>query len=148
MYPRGKKHGLFLYDSLIWIYFVVVTQKIRQVSTCRIFLFTPQAWYGITRKRVWYRPRRMASPKVHFLRLDSIPSCNGFHTMLCIDSIHAFGVIVTHGFKSIRKLPEISFSSPLHKNRQASVETCRFYFFTLHSSLFTQTSCRFLVSNK
>ncbi len=35
----------------------------------------------------------MASPMVHFLRLDSIPSCNGFHTMLCIDSIHAFGVI-------------------------------------------------------
>ncbi len=27
------------------------------------------------------------------MRLDSIPSCNGFHTMLCIDSIHAFGVI-------------------------------------------------------
>ena len=75
------------------------------------FLFKPQAWYGITRKRVWYRRRRMASPKVHFLRLDSIPSCNGFHTMLCIDSIHAFGVIVTHGFNSIRKLSEISFSS-------------------------------------
>ena len=73
------------------------------------FLFKPQAWYGITRKRVWYRRRRMASPKVHFLRLDSIPSCNGFHTMLCIDSIHASGVIVTHRFKSIRKLPEISF---------------------------------------
>ena len=76
----------------------------------------------------------MASPKVHFLRLDSIPSCNGFHTMLCIDSIHAFGVIVTHGFKSIRKLPEISFSSTLHKKSvHASVRI--FYFFTLHFSL-------------
>jgi len=30
------------------------------------FLFKPQAWYGITRKRVWYRRRRMASPKVRF----------------------------------------------------------------------------------
>ena len=83
-----------------------------------IFLFKPQAWYGITRKRVWYRRRRMASPKVHFLRLDSIPSCNGFHTMLCIDSIHAFGVIVTHGFKSVRKLAKISFLSALHNKNQ------------------------------
>ena len=69
-----------------------------------IFLFKPQAWYGITRQRVWYRRRRMASPKVHFLRLDSIPSCNGFHTMLCIDSIHASRRDVAHEFKSIRKL--------------------------------------------
>ena len=75
------------------------------------FLFKPQAWYGITLQRVWCRRRRMASPKAHFLRLDSIPSYNGFHTMLCIDSIHAFGVIVTHVFKSIRKLLKISFLS-------------------------------------
>ena len=31
-----------------------------------------QAWYVITRQRVWYRRRRMESPKVHFLRLDAI----------------------------------------------------------------------------
>lgn len=79
------------------------------------FLFKPQDWYVITRQRVWYRRRRMESPKVHFLRLDSIPSCNGFHTMLCIDSIHASRRDVTHEFKSIRKLPQISFLSPLHK---------------------------------
>ena len=80
-----------------------------------IFLFKPQAWYVITRQRVWYCQRRMASPKVHFLRLDSIPSCNGFHTMLCIDSIHASRRDVAHGFKPIRKLTNISFSSVFHK---------------------------------
>ena len=26
-YPHGKNYGLFLYGSLIWIYFVVATQK-------------------------------------------------------------------------------------------------------------------------
>ena len=75
------------------------------------FLSKPQAWYGITRQRVWNRRRRMASPKVHFLRLDyirdfvAIPFRNelrvpyatssrfhtatscGFHTRLCRDSI-------------------------------------------------------------
>ena len=82
-----------------------------------VFLSKPQAWYGITRKRVWYRRRRMASPKVHFLRLDSIPSCNGFHTMLCIDSIHASRRDVAHEFNSIRKLLKISFLSALHKTQ-------------------------------
>ncbi len=38
-----------------------------------VILSKPQAWHGITRQRVWHRPRRMASPKVYFLRLDSIP---------------------------------------------------------------------------
>ena len=27
MYPRGENHGLFLYDNLIWIYFVVISQE-------------------------------------------------------------------------------------------------------------------------
>ena len=36
------------------------------------FLSKPQAWYGITRKRAWHCRRRMASPKVYILRLDSI----------------------------------------------------------------------------
>ena len=56
----------------------------------------------------------MASPKVHFLRLDSIPSCNGFHTILCIDSIHAFRRDLVREFKSIRKHLKISFLSALH----------------------------------
>lgn len=42
------------------------------------FLSKPQAWHEITLQRVWNRRRRMASPKVHFPRLDSIPSCDGF----------------------------------------------------------------------
>ena len=83
-----------------------------------IFLFKPQAWYVITRQRVWYRRRRMESPKVHFLRLDSIPSCNGFHTMLCIDSIHAFGVIGTLQFKPKLKVAKTSFLSPLHQKKR------------------------------
>ena len=72
-------------------------------------LSKPQAWYVITRQRVGNRRRCMESPKVHFLRLDSIPSCNGFHTMLCIDSIHAFRRDLVHEFKSVRKLLKISF---------------------------------------
>ena len=83
-----------------------------------IFLFKPQAWYVITRQRVWYRRRRMASPKVHFLRLDSIPSCNGFHTMLCIDSIHASRRDVAHEFKSIRKPSKKTFSQLYAKRKQ------------------------------
>ena len=53
---------------------VRVTKKdnIRTFSSDVIFLSKPQAWYGITRQRVWNRRRRMASPKVHSLRLDSI----------------------------------------------------------------------------
>ena len=50
-----------------------------------VFLSKPQAWYGITRKRVWDRRRRMASPKVYFLRLYSIPSAT--------DSIQCFALI-------------------------------------------------------
>ena len=83
-----------------------------------VFLSKPQAWYGITRKRVWYRRRRMASPKVHFLRLDSIPSCNGFHTMLCIDSIHASRRDVAHEFKSIRKPSKKTFLQLYAKRKQ------------------------------
>ena len=91
------------------------------------FLFKPQAWYGITRQRVWYRRRRMASPKVHFLRLDSIPSCNGFHTMLCIDSIHAFRRDVAHEFKSILKQRKVYFLSVLHKkSKSKGLDFCFF----------------------
>ena len=109
-------------------------QKNRQVSTCRFFLFKPQAWYVITRHRVWYRRRRMESPKVHFPRLDSIPSCNGFHTMLCIDSIHASRRDVAHEFKSIRKLSEISFLSALHKKKRLVKPTSLFFFIYCESN--------------
>ena len=34
------------------------------------------------------------------------------------------------------------------KNRQVSTEACRFYFFTITSSLFTKNFCRFLASNR
>ena len=129
------------FDSCISLVRVQLSQPKNSTSfDLSNFLFKPQAWYGITRKRVWYRRRRMASPKVHFLRLDSIPSCNGFHTMLCIDSIHAFGVIGTREFKSIRKLLKISFLSAFHKQNSAFARmrsfVCIIYhsFFTIHHS--------------
>ena len=40
VYPHGKNHGLFLYDSPVWIYFVVVSQKIRILSNADFLLFT------------------------------------------------------------------------------------------------------------
>ena len=49
-----------------------------------------------------------------FLRLDSIPSCNGFHTMLCIDSIHASRRDLIREFKSIRKYLKTYFLFALH----------------------------------
>ena len=49
-----------------------------------------------------------------FLRLDSIPSCNGFHTMLCIDSIHASRRDLVREFKSIRKYLKTYFLFALH----------------------------------
>ena len=36
-----ENHGLFLYDSLIWIYFVVVTQKNTENFVLGIFLSKP-----------------------------------------------------------------------------------------------------------
>ena len=57
----------------------------------------------------------MASPKVHFLRLDSIPSCNGFHTMLCIDSIHAFGVMCRTSSSPYENSWKYLFCRPSHK---------------------------------
>ena len=114
-----------------------------------IFLFKPQAWYGITRQRVWYRRRRMASPKVHFLRLDSIPSCNGFHTMLCIDSIHAFRRDVAHEFKSILKQRKVYFLSVLHKkSKSKSLDFC-FLFGHFHiTSLSLPLICLLIIDKK
>ena len=57
--------------------------------------------------------------------------------MLCIDSIHAFGVIVTHEFKSIRKLPEISFLSALRK--QKNTKPKGLVFFCLAGQLVSRT---------
>ena len=49
-----------------------VTNKKTSEPRSDVFLSKPQAWYVITRQRAWNRHRRMASPKVYFLRLDSI----------------------------------------------------------------------------
>ena len=48
------------------IFFVRPSQKNSENNVLGIFLSKPQAWYAITRQRVWYRRRRMASPKVYF----------------------------------------------------------------------------------
>ncbi len=98
-------------------------------STCfnkSIFLSKLQAWYGITlcvygiAEGVWHHRRCI------LLRLDSIPSCDGFHTMLCIDSIHAFGVINnTRAQIHLLKSQNI-FCPTLTEKRQTSSEICRF----------------------
>ena len=67
------------------------------LSSDVIFLSKPQAWYEITRQRVWNRQRRMASRASVYTRLPAA----WFHTRLrrnsiprqAADSIHAFGVI-------------------------------------------------------
>ena len=56
-------------------------------------LSKPKAWYGITLWRVWNCRRRMASPMVHFLRLDSIQRFALIPYCLLTDSIHGFAVI-------------------------------------------------------
>ena len=67
-----------------------------------LFLSKPQAWYGITLRRVWNCRRRMASPKVYSscvlipcdtsCQFHSATSC-GFHTSLRDDYMLAFGEI-------------------------------------------------------
>jgi len=50
------------------IFFVAFIQKIRQVSTCRIFLSKPQAWYIITAQSVVYIIKG-GSPPLHLITL-------------------------------------------------------------------------------
>jgi len=52
-----------------------------------LVLSKPQAWYGITRQRVWNRRRRMASPKVHFCGLIPYDAPHRFHAVF--DGFHA-----------------------------------------------------------
>ncbi len=70
---KRLRHGPF--TAVTWVRFPYgspkkITSELK--SSDVIFLSKPQAWHGITRQRVWHRRRRMASPKVYFLRLDSI----------------------------------------------------------------------------
>ena len=121
------------FDSCISLVRVQLSQPKNSTSfDLSNFLSKPQAWYGITRKRVWYRRRRMASPKVHFLRLDSIPYCNGFHTMLCIDSIHASRRDLVREFKPIPEQPKIFFIAPSQTKPAISIQRgCGFCFFVV-----------------
>ena len=51
MYPNGKKYGLFLYDSLVWIYFVVASQT-KEVQRHEALGFFCFVWVGAMRTRV------------------------------------------------------------------------------------------------
>ena len=62
-------------------------------------LSKPQAWYGITRQRVWNRRRCMASPKVYFLRLDSIHPFEMIPFRLTTDSIRSKASDYIHGLR-------------------------------------------------
>ena len=101
--------------------------KLTRFATTLVSLPTspvvPTKKISFARTRFFYPSRRIgmssmqsivcnnACVHVIYIRLDSIPSCNGFHTMLCIDSIHASRRDMAHEFKSIRKLTNLSFSS-------------------------------------
>ena len=74
-------------------------QKIRQVSTCRIFLSKPQAWHIITARSVVHIISPFGAVSHHalaciYLRLDDIQH---FVLVICnscgIDDIHGYAVI-------------------------------------------------------
>ena len=71
MYPHGKNHGLLLYDSLVWIYFVVVSQKYtsRLDGAC-IFLIGKKKSKGACQKML----RGSIFPRHRSARRRAIPS--------------------------------------------------------------------------
>ena len=113
---------------------VGVTKK-ENIRTCSdvFFLSKPQAWYGITRQRAWNRRRRMASSKMHFLRLDSIRDCvaipygstSRFHTRLRLDFIHAFGVIWMRKENDMGKNLLLEYSEQLACEIAKLCNTCK-----------------------
>ena len=90
-------------------------QKIRQVSTCRIFLSKPQAWHIITARSVVHIISPFGAVSHHalaciYLRLDDIQN---FVLMICnscgIDDIHGFRRDLCKSSNSYAKTAKISF---------------------------------------
>jgi hypothetical protein len=91
----------------------------------RLFLFKPKAWYGITLWRVWNCRRRMASPMVHFLRLDSIQRFALIPYCLLTDSIHGFAVIKL-GVNQVFSLGFLLYSLPAYFDGRRIIEIVNF----------------------
>jgi len=98
----------------------VASQKIRQVSACRIFLSKPQAWHIITTQScissALWAVSHHASACI-YLRLDDI-QCSALmiYNSCGIDDIHAFGVMGTREFESLlRNAQNIFFVAFIQK---------------------------------
>ena len=66
VYPHGKNHGLFLYDSLVWIDFVVISQKEKRWLYVISFFFVEvvgcaKLWRGEAELRRRLRAQRANS---------------------------------------------------------------------------------------
>ena len=90
-------------------------QKIRQVSTCRIFLSKPQAWHIITARSVVHIISPFGAVSHHalaciYLRLDDIQH---FVLVICnscgIDDIHGYAVILRLSSKPYYKTQKYLF---------------------------------------
>ena len=120
------------------IFFVAHRQKSTGFDLS-IFYPLRKQWYIITRKRASHHRRCISSAAgcISF-RNDDIQN---FVLMICnscgIDDIHGFRRDLCKSSNSYSIMPKISFLYPIDKNRQVSTETCRFYFFTINSSLFS-----------
>ena len=116
------------------------------------FLSKPQDWYGITRQRVWNRGRRMASPSVYFLRLDSTPSCDGFHSTLRVGSMHAFrrdcGARVQVHTETLENIFFIAPSQRKIRVRKNADFSLYYSLFIIHHSLFIRPTRGFLMKNE
>ena len=66
------------------IFFVAFAQKIRQVSTCRIFLSKPQAWHIITARSVVHIISPFGAVSHH------APAC----ILLQLDDIQPYGLMI------------------------------------------------------
>jgi len=88
VHPNGKNHGLFLYDSLAWIYFVVLSQQKTHfcLPTNVLFLFIQAAGLAYHRraKRGVYHQGRQAALASHHAPACIFPG---------IYDGHAYGVI-------------------------------------------------------
>ncbi len=107
-------------------------QKIRQVSTCRIFLSKPQAWYIITARSVVHIISPFGAVSHHalawiYLRLDDIQH---FVLVICnscgIDDIHGFRRDFAFEFETLlQNCKNIFFVAYRQKEKHASA--CFFF---------------------
>ena len=114
---------------------LIPSQKIRQVSTCRIFL-------SFAKAMVYHHALAcISSPKVYIISRRLYPLSQWWYTRLSpwwytklrFDDIHAFGVIGTLQFNPKQKCRKYLFCSPLPKCSNL-FKLCLFCFYWLSSA--------------